>query len=181
MGGLGKTTFAKKVFDNLRIYINEKRYAVVFDDVWSINFWECVKLALPDNNDGRKIIITKLARVRLLPLAEKLFLIKCSSFNHYPKISFGNSQEDIQNSVGSSTRARAICYYNSKDVSQWRKLLDSYYDLPYQLRPFFIYFGSYPENRTITCGGLIRQWINEGFIKEQRRKTLEVVALRKNT
>ncbi|KAL0000435.1 hypothetical protein SO802_014216 [Lithocarpus litseifolius] len=113
MGGLGKTTFAKKVFDHqmvrghlnchawiavsqshnmvdlLRImikqfcearkefppkgidsadkmfvirkareYLQEKRYVVVFDDVWEINFWGGIEHALPDNMKGARIMIT---------------------------------------------------------------------------------------------------------------------------
>lgn len=113
MGGLGKTTVAKKVYDNgmvtghfdcrawvavshsykikelLRIMIKQfcqatkestpegidtmdkvmlieklrenlqlKRYVVVFDDVWSLNFWKIIENALPNNNKGSRIIVT---------------------------------------------------------------------------------------------------------------------------
>ncbi|KAA8549873.1 hypothetical protein F0562_001557 [Nyssa sinensis] len=113
MGGLGKTTLAKKVFDDkivtqsfachacicvsksytvkeilrtmikkfyedgkgsapqeidsmekesliskLREYLHEKRYVVLFDDVWNPDFWGSIKPALPDNGKGSRVIIT---------------------------------------------------------------------------------------------------------------------------
>ncbi|XP_059436691.1 disease resistance protein RPM1-like [Corylus avellana] len=112
MGGIGKTTLAKKVYENelvkghfdcrvwitvsqsynvqkilmsmtkkvycenemapgqidmtdeitlisqLRKYLQQKRYVVVFDDVWTSEFWEIVKHALPCNDRGSRIIIT---------------------------------------------------------------------------------------------------------------------------
>ncbi|KAI8567010.1 hypothetical protein RHMOL_Rhmol02G0088000 [Rhododendron molle] len=113
MGGCGKTTLAKKIFDNqkvvehfdcqawvsvsqsyktedifrrvmkqlcqirnectpggidamdqnslihmLREYLLQKRYLIVFDDVWSTDFWRFVKLALPKNSKGSQIIVT---------------------------------------------------------------------------------------------------------------------------
>ncbi|XP_059439134.1 disease resistance protein RPM1-like [Corylus avellana] len=112
MGGIGKTTLAKKVYENesvkghfdcrvwitvsqsynvqkilmsmidqiyqaketaleqidttdeitlitqLRKFLQQKRYVVVFDDVWKTEFWEIVKHALPFNDRGSRIIIT---------------------------------------------------------------------------------------------------------------------------
>ncbi|XP_068329490.1 disease resistance protein RPM1-like [Pyrus communis] len=114
MGGLGKTTLAKKVYDNQAVldqfdcyawimvsqtykvedllrtvikrlyksgkqnlpegidtmdkeslirksreYLQEKRYVVVFDDVWEVDFWGAIEHALPDNKGGRIMITTR--------------------------------------------------------------------------------------------------------------------------
>jgi len=42
----------------LRKCLQQKRYVVVFDDVWKREFWEIVKHALPCNDRGSRIIIT---------------------------------------------------------------------------------------------------------------------------
>ena len=53
----------------------------------------------------------------------------------------------------------------------------SYHDLPYYLKSCFLYFGMYPEDYSIRCSRLIKQWIAEGFVKEDEKgNTLEEIA-----
>ncbi|BBH09617.1 NB-ARC domain-containing disease resistance protein [Prunus dulcis] len=215
-----ETMDLKLLIDTLREYLKEKRYAVVFDDVWSTNLWHCVKLALPDNNNGSRIIITTrknevAAACReafsdqvydLEPLSpDKVWELFCKKTfrvsGGYCPPELKKFATTIVSRCGGLPLAivaiSGLLQTKGGDVSQWRKLLDSltselesnphltnitkilsfsYYDLPYQLRPCFLYFGTYPENRTVRCSRLIRQWIAAGFIKEQRGKTLEEVA-----
>ncbi|EXB54528.1 Disease resistance protein RPM1 [Morus notabilis] len=42
----------------LRQFLETKRYVVVFDDVWKTEFWDVIKHALPNNNNGSRIIVT---------------------------------------------------------------------------------------------------------------------------
>ncbi|GMP83699.1 hypothetical protein CsSME_00037520 [Camellia sinensis var. sinensis] len=39
-------------------FLQQKRYMVVFDDVWNVNAWEAKKYVLPDNNCGSRVILT---------------------------------------------------------------------------------------------------------------------------
>ncbi|PSS10034.1 Disease resistance protein [Actinidia chinensis var. chinensis] len=47
-----------QLVNKLRDHLQQKRYVIVFDDVWSINAWEAVKFALPDHCCGSRIIFT---------------------------------------------------------------------------------------------------------------------------
>ncbi|KAF3455926.1 hypothetical protein FNV43_RR00569 [Rhamnella rubrinervis] len=42
----------------LREYLCQKRYAVIFDDVWNENFWGDIEHALLDHENGARIVIT---------------------------------------------------------------------------------------------------------------------------
>ena len=52
------TTDEQSLINILRDYLRQKRYVVVFDDVWKIDFWDDIKHALLDNHLGGKIAIT---------------------------------------------------------------------------------------------------------------------------
>uniref|UniRef100_A0A0D9VEN0 AAA+ ATPase domain-containing protein n=1 Tax=Leersia perrieri TaxID=77586 RepID=A0A0D9VEN0_9ORYZ len=48
----------EQLIPTLRENLNEKRYFVLIDDIWSTDAWEHLKLALPDNNNRSRIITT---------------------------------------------------------------------------------------------------------------------------
>ncbi|XP_016499574.1 putative late blight resistance protein homolog R1C-3 isoform X1 [Nicotiana tabacum] len=52
----------------------------------------------------------------------------------------------------------------------------SYFDLPYKLKPCFLYFGAFLEDREIVVSKLINLWIAEGFIENEKEKYLEDIA-----
>ncbi|CAN6709720.1 unnamed protein product [Malus baccata var. baccata] len=46
-----------------RELLQQKRYVIVFDDVWKVDFWEAIEHALPDNKGGRIVITTRIKDV----------------------------------------------------------------------------------------------------------------------
>ncbi|OVA03769.1 Disease resistance protein [Macleaya cordata] len=55
-------------------------------------------------------------------------------------------------------------------------LASSYYDLPYYLKPCFLYMGLFPEDSEIRSTKLIQYWIAEGFVQTRGEETMEDVA-----
>ena len=273
MGGSGKTTLAKKVFDKVQTHftrhvwitvsqsytieglllkfleaekgkdpsqsvystmdkaslIHEVRnhlscnsYVVVFDDVWNENFWEEMKFALVDVENGSRIIITTRHREvaescrtsSLVQVHELQPLTDDKSFELFCKTAFGSELDGHcpNNLKGISTEIVKKCEglplaivatggllsRKSRDAREWQRFSEnlsselgkhpkltpvtkilglSYYDLPYHLKPCFLYFGIYPEDYEVECGRLILQWVAEGFVKsDEAAQTLEEVA-----
>ncbi|CAL5416951.1 unnamed protein product [Camellia sinensis] len=272
MGGIGKTTFAKKVYDSqemaahfnykawiivsqsykpeellktmieqlsgkdvltlpdegidsliakARGYSYEKKYVVVFDDVWQIDFWGSIRHALPQNRKGSRVIITTRSEQvagfckessvdhvhELQALSEEkaweLFCMKAFQLDfggHCPLELEEISHEIVKKCEGLPLAIVAIgglLSTKNKVVFEWQKfydsmgtelernpkltsirkiLLSSYNDLPQYLKSCFLYFGIMPEDYSIEGERLIRLWIAEGFVEEQKGKTLEEVA-----
>uniref|UniRef100_F6I002 Disease resistance protein RPM1 n=1 Tax=Vitis vinifera TaxID=29760 RepID=F6I002_VITVI len=226
MGGLGKTTLAKKVYANMRVvkhfdchawitvsqsfqmkellrrmmekfyearkekvpedinrmdneslitqvreYLQDKRYVVVFDDVWKAGFWESITPALPENKKGSRIIITtrkddvatccKDDYIHRLPhlspdSSRELFCKKAFQGRCPPELK--KLSDDIVKRCGGLPLAivaiGGLLSRKEKIVSLWKKFKDY----------------------TIKCGILTRLWIAEGFVKTKRGVTLEETA-----
>nr|XP_009623392.1 disease resistance protein RPM1-like [Nicotiana tomentosiformis] len=65
---------------------------------------------------------------------------------------------------------------NDKFGSMRIVLLLSFNDLPYYLKPCFLYLSIYPEDHLIERNTLIYRWITEGFVKQKEGRTVEDVA-----
>ncbi|KAB9546948.1 hypothetical protein FH972_027043 [Carpinus fangiana] len=61
------------LISRLRKCLQQKRYVVVFDDVWKTEFWEIVKHVLPCNDRGSRIIITTRSDLIGVSCKESLF------------------------------------------------------------------------------------------------------------
>uniref|UniRef100_A0A0E0ARH0 AAA+ ATPase domain-containing protein n=1 Tax=Oryza glumipatula TaxID=40148 RepID=A0A0E0ARH0_9ORYZ len=48
----------RQLIDKIRDHLKDKRYFVVIDDVWDVEAWEAVKLALFNNRCGSRIVMT---------------------------------------------------------------------------------------------------------------------------
>lgn len=64
-------------------------------------------------------------------------------------------------------------YLKLEDTSMANSFFFSYCQLPYYLRPCFLYLGMFPEDYNIPVSKLIRLWIAEGFIQHRKGATLE--------
>ncbi|XP_058068506.1 probable disease resistance RPP8-like protein 2 [Magnolia sinica] len=83
----------------------------------------------------------------------------------------------------------------STDPNEWEKVLQkissqsvddesriarilalSYEDLPYRLKPYFLYFGVFPEDHEIRAKKLIQLWVAEGFVEPTGDETMEEAA-----
>ncbi|KAF8370256.1 hypothetical protein HHK36_031703 [Tetracentron sinense] len=42
----------------VNVFLQQKRYVVILDDIWSIHAWDAVKYALPDSNCSSRIMVT---------------------------------------------------------------------------------------------------------------------------
>jgi len=209
------------LIEEIRNYLQRKRYIIVFDDVWSLHFWDDIEFAAIDSKNGSRIFITtrimdvvvsckKSSFIEVLELqcltheqSLELFNKKAFKFDYggcCPKELIGISNEIVQKCNGLPLAIVAIgglLSTREKNVFEWQRFREnlnlelktnthligineilslSYDDLPYYLKSCLLYFGVYPEDFEIRSKRVIRQWIAEGFVKEEKGKTLEEVA-----
>ncbi|KAJ3699898.1 hypothetical protein LUZ61_003603 [Rhynchospora tenuis] len=201
--------------NGLNMALRDKKYLIIMDDIWTEDLWIQVKGALPDFNNGSRVLITtRFSNIAMeadptynpyeLPLlsdqeSQELLLKKA-----FPNQNPENYLKDLADLVkqftvkcGNLPLALVIlgCLLSRKPptYSSWNKvfqtlnwhvdgkkcmevLATSYEDLPAVLKPCFMYLASFPEDYQIHAKSLIRMWVAEGFIREERNKTLEETA-----
>ncbi|RHN65508.1 putative P-loop containing nucleoside triphosphate hydrolase, leucine-rich repeat domain, L [Medicago truncatula] len=191
MGGLGKTTLAKLVYDSQKeteepllkmlhkmddmSLVIEKSFLVHVlnmqllppNKAWELFCKKAFRFELdgqcpPELQSMSKEIVRKCKQLPLAIVAiGGLFSTKSKTRTEWQKVS-----QKLNLELGRNAH-----------LSSLTKILSLSYDgLPYYLKPCILYFGIYPQDYSINNKRLTRQWIAEGFIKSDERRTPEEVA-----
>ncbi|KAL6351139.1 hypothetical protein AAG906_031725 [Vitis piasezkii] len=187
-------SFCKKDYDNrFNVWIQEVRteaYAIedVLDlfrlhwdqeSVWRhLKMWHSISNLIQDINTRLAIIIVPLIpgrgdnTVGIDEPKRKLVSWALES-NQKLKVMFVVGMAGL----GKTTLAHSVLL---KSVGSWSKPRQTKYewknymiDLPYHLKYCFLYMSIFPENNPVKQRRLIWLWIAEGFVTEERGKTLE--------
>ncbi|EOY17928.1 Disease resistance protein RPP8 isoform 2 [Theobroma cacao] len=218
---LKEDELVEKLYDVLK----EKRYLVVFDDIWKCEDWESLKPAFPKGNEGSKLLFTTrnkevamIADPRSSPIElpfltgdESWTLFKRKALpenkmeSHACSKEFAMLGKEMLKKCGGLPLAIVVLgglLATKKSWTEWEMvqkninaylnkvqqqeyggvngiLALSYNELPFHLKPCFLYLGHYPEDSEISKTELIRLWIAEGFISpslEGREMLMEDVA-----
>ncbi|VAH12761.1 unnamed protein product [Triticum turgidum subsp. durum] len=209
----------KKSIGKLKELLQDKRYLVIIDDIWSISAWRAINCAFPENNSSSRIITTtrilEVARsccpdrddqiYEMTPLSdlhsERLFfnrifgsdercpdmlvevsntiLKKCGGLPlaiisisgllaNRPRVK--EEWEKVKRSIGSDLNG-------NQSLEGMKNILSlSYNDLPSNLKTVLLHLSNFPEDYVIDRERLVRQWIAEGFISEERGRSYQEVA-----
>lgn len=212
---------AEQLVKKLRHYLSKKSYLAVLDDVWSIDEWELLKCALPENNKGSRIIVTTpiadvadyrsgapryVHTLQPLPNGEAWTLFCNKTFGS--DMNNGTCPSELERTLQAILRIcgglplaivtiGGLLSNQEENLGGWdtvrrsleselehgdklhslRRILGlSYDDLPYHVKPCFLYFGVFPEDHFISRSKLIRLWIAEGFVSPYPGMSLEEIS-----
>uniref|UniRef100_A0A8R7VIN2 NB-ARC domain-containing protein n=1 Tax=Triticum urartu TaxID=4572 RepID=A0A8R7VIN2_TRIUA len=203
----------------IRELLQDKRYLVIVDDIWSTSAWNTIKCVFPENNCSCRIIttthISDVARsccsggddrvYNMEPLSHmhsrRLFLKRIFGTTDYCPDMLKEVSDEILKKCGGLPLAiisiSGLLGNKPVDKQEWEKvkrsigsglgrnqclegmnniLSLSYNALPYNLKTCLLYLSVFPEDCVIERGRLVRRWVAEGFITEERGLSSEEVA-----
>ncbi|KAL7188077.1 hypothetical protein ACSBR1_038014 [Camellia fascicularis] len=173
-------------------FLQQRRYVVVFDDVWNVNAWEAIKHVLPDNNCGSRVILTtrfahiastcceetdghgNLCPPNLKKISHRI-LKRCEGLPLAIVVISGvlatkdknriDEWEMLYSSLGAELKG------NDKLESMKKALSLSYNDLPYYLLICFLHLSIFPEDQQTSCERTIEEVAN-GYLDELFNRSL---------
>ncbi|XP_037448441.1 disease resistance protein RGA5-like [Triticum dicoccoides] len=82
----------EKLYNKIKELLDHKRYLIVIDDVWNLAAWEAIRLKLPENNSGSRIIVT--TRIETVAKAASVYFV-----HHMEPMKLEASKELFMNRV----------------------------------------------------------------------------------
>ncbi|KAH6795177.1 hypothetical protein C2S52_005654 [Perilla frutescens var. hirtella] len=175
----------------VRSRLEQGRFLLFLDDVWTVEDWQKIEAALPKNNKSGKVLITsrhERVAVRANPKRDphKLrFLTFDESWELLQLEVFGRNNScppEVERKAFWEKVSESVNTYIIQDDKQKRTeniILLSYNKLTHDLKDCFLYLGMFAEDSEIPAWKLTRLWIAEGFIKQNQNyciRSLEEVA-----
>ncbi|KAF2297289.1 hypothetical protein GH714_020700 [Hevea brasiliensis] len=131
----------------LRSYLDLKEYLVVLDDVWDTNLWEVIKVALPDNHLGSRIMLTTrkedvgsfssgvisyIFHIKPLKGSEAWHLFCKKAFSSYPDKSCPRELELLASELVGKCKGLPLAVValgglmsSKKSITEWRSVYDN--------------------------------------------------------
>ncbi|PHU08536.1 hypothetical protein BC332_20396 [Capsicum chinense] len=202
MGGIGKTTLARKVYDDSSIRprfdtcawvtvseeYNERQ--VLLELVSSISRDRTYSNQEMSKDQLMEIVYRGLKGRRFLIVTDDIW--STEAWDQIQRI-FPN--DNNKSRILSTTRLKYVADYMELTHDNWKKVEEnlnsffvsiyeqcqtifsmSYNWLPQHLKACFLYIGGFPEDEEISVPKLIRLWFAEQFVKERKDKSMELVA-----
>ncbi|KAF7076577.1 hypothetical protein CFC21_081207 [Triticum aestivum] len=208
-----------KSISELRVLLQNKRYLIIIDDVWSTQAWHAIKCAFPENDCSSRIIATTriidVAKSCCLSADDRVYELEALSDLHSRRLFFKRlfrSEEDcpemlkeVSNKILKKCGGLPLAIISISGLlanrpaikEEWEKvkrsigtalektnslegmssiLSLSYNDLAPHLKTCLLYLSLFPEDHLIYRDRLVRRWIAEGFISEERGQSKQEVA-----
>ncbi|OEL36795.1 Disease resistance protein RPM1 [Dichanthelium oligosanthes] len=209
----------KKFIAKSRELLQDKRYLIVIDDIWSIAAWDSIKYAFPENNLSSRIIAT----TRIVDVArsccprgnDRIYEMEALSDLHSKRLFFKRifgsedrcpdvlkqvsnkilkkcgglplaiisissllaNRPEVKDEWERVTRSIGSALDKNRSLEGMNSILSlSYNDLPPDLKTCLLYLSVFPEDFVIDRESLVRRWIAEGFISEERGQSKQEVA-----
>ncbi|RLN33593.1 NB-ARC domain containing protein [Panicum miliaceum] len=165
------------LIDQLRSYLENKRYLVVIDDVWTKSAWETIQCALPKNAQTSRTIMT--TRTNSLDGIKNEILEKCDGLPLaiVTLASLLATKPRTKEEWGRALNSISYMHEKYSGLDKMYKILSlSYNDLPNHMRNCLLQLSTFPEDHEIYKDFLVWRWIAEGFITEKQGFSLEQVA-----
>ncbi|KAK3428196.1 hypothetical protein EUGRSUZ_E00942, partial [Eucalyptus grandis] len=168
-----------ELFKTLYEIQQEKRCIVVLDDIWTKEAWDSLQAAFPIEGMRSKLLITTrnrevaeyidrqgfLHELRCLSDEESWDLLMKRVFPEMKRLPLAiivlggllavNDWKTIHKKIN-------LHFSDKNDVSKVLAL--SYDDLPWHLKPCFLYLSSFPKDAEIPATKVLYMWIAEGFV-----------------
>ncbi|KAM3702449.1 hypothetical protein ACJW31_04G026400 [Castanea mollissima] len=167
----GKQSLQDEPKQMLQIFLRERKYLIVLDNIPRSGVWDDVKGAFPDVSNGSRIVITTRDMAEVPPELKDVgrkIVMRCGGL----PLEIENIGKLVSKKVANCeewTRVLKELEEDKEDKGPWSEISEKVSrELPIELKRCLDYFLLFPEEFEIPARRLITLWVAEGFLRPRR-------------